>query len=1164
MAEEYSYTGYESAFVPTPQADTNSQNVERKTDKTQTSTNKSKKDADTKEIYVSSGFKNVLSRYRSYTYNFTLAAINKNQVNNAENYRKNEFELTILRSGGKGQEGIANPNPEEVKLREDIYKIAKDANLKGKSLERSKGELENLQMIQGFNADSPGRFDMYIDTVEIDTIMAFNKEGGTTQPTSIKFDVYEPYSINGFIEALHIAAVKAGYPNYTTASFILKIQFIGYPDNQDLPDPEVIEKSSRYFLIGFTGLEVEITERGTRYNCSAIPWNEKAFGQPGKLKKPTKITGETVVDILEDLMLNMTDQEIQNAKKSGNDNYYDSYRIVFQKQSGSDWVSDKFGKIAQSKMAELGVDSSLYQMIDPGENKKKNNYKIAGENKTQTDTVKDEIPYEPKKNVTQFPENVNLHEIIAAVIRDSEYVANLIKNLEIDDQGMVEYFNIRTEVTNKDGLNPRTKKPNQTFTYVVTPYRLHFTSIPNLESSLVDEKKLKKSTLREYNYIYTGLNTEVRNFRLNFNNLYFEAIPQDIGNKEAPGIQTAARPGNKPALKINESAPDSTSSVPQPSKRSDPEATNVLPPSGYNAGLPKNDPYSVLARSMHEKVINSVSLLTGELEIIGDPLYLVTGGTGNYTPKMVSTLETDDGEVAHLRGQVLIAINFRNPIDINSFEKGGMMYFDSNRVPFSGVYRVNTVKNTFKDGQFNQRLSIIRVPGQIIDQPIEPSDPKDIIKTVPNPYDQVKEDTSNAKDFGQRVDSSTLEEQLDRGIPTTGVNFSNSPGGLGGDDPSLKSQTFGNFPNQGSLDSNSSQIGLPLPSDFSRNVRLSQLGLAGLSQFSLENASKVKSTISTLLGNNSKSLTKSLAQELVAGSLERSLNISHPGSGIGAGSSVKLSSLESKLSADSLSLTGGLPKTIGSFNVDTVYRANQSSDILSNVSDNVSSLLGSRSDPNAIGARVGIDVNKVSGLANLFSSKLTKQINQYSLVPDDVNLTQAVEQGLRLEYMNPGDLRNLPATQPDSSAPLPDSNMSYLNNVVSRGGNRSLANLYGVNNVNQISESLLSKQSIGSSLDNVSPGQFNPYSNNRVNLSQVDVTLSNDRIDSSKKQLAPLLGTKLVNDQLQSQSVVGVFGSKTSGKNPLDKLVSTKPNVTSPVYSGNDPIIRKNLGLPPV
>ena len=31
MAEEYSYTGYESAFVPTPQADTNSQNGERKT-----------------------------------------------------------------------------------------------------------------------------------------------------------------------------------------------------------------------------------------------------------------------------------------------------------------------------------------------------------------------------------------------------------------------------------------------------------------------------------------------------------------------------------------------------------------------------------------------------------------------------------------------------------------------------------------------------------------------------------------------------------------------------------------------------------------------------------------------------------------------------------------------------------------------------------------------------------------------------------------------------------------------------------------------------------------------------------------------------------------------------------------------------------------------------
>jgi hypothetical protein len=87
---------------------------------------------------------------------------------------------------------------------------------------------------------------MFIDGVEIGTLMAFSEQAGSTLPTQIKFEVVEPYSVNGFIEALHVAAIGAGYPSYLEASFVLKLEFWGYPDEGDFSEPKKIEKTERY------------------------------------------------------------------------------------------------------------------------------------------------------------------------------------------------------------------------------------------------------------------------------------------------------------------------------------------------------------------------------------------------------------------------------------------------------------------------------------------------------------------------------------------------------------------------------------------------------------------------------------------------------------------------------------------------------------------------------------------------------------------------------------------------------------------------------------------------------------------------------------------------------------------------------------------------------
>ena len=203
---------------------------------------------------------NILNRYRSYTYNFTLAAVDKNHANSPENWRKSIQNYIILKSGGKGSSVIS----EENVVGQDVYKNQTVYKLKGPdSTEKVFAGVDKKRaqtLVKKFNeSDSSGRFDFFIDNVEIDITMAPQKSGGFTLPTKLEFDVFEPYGIEGFIEALQVSAEAAGYENYVAASFVLLVDFIWYPDNQSLPKPVNINGSSRYFLIKFTCLGIEIT-----------------------------------------------------------------------------------------------------------------------------------------------------------------------------------------------------------------------------------------------------------------------------------------------------------------------------------------------------------------------------------------------------------------------------------------------------------------------------------------------------------------------------------------------------------------------------------------------------------------------------------------------------------------------------------------------------------------------------------------------------------------------------------------------------------------------------------------------------------------------------------------------------------------------------------------
>lgn len=1173
-----------------------SDDTERKTEKSDA------KIDEENQVVEFSGESNIFNRYRSITYSFTLAALEKKHLDDPESYRKDDFDLKliILKSGGKGETGLSASSSMNTKnfMTEDQIKsarsdyAARDPRRVDQDPAVDAAPLRDYgnEFVSAFNTLSPGRFDMFMENVDIESLMSPSQKTNTTTATKIKFDVIEPYSINGFIEALHTASVAAGYPSYQNAAFLLKLEFWGYPDDVDFPDPVKIPNSTRYYPMAITEANIEITEKGTLYRCNAVPYNERSFGHPNMVKKPIKMQGKTVGEILRNLFKALDDtskeiQEIENKEAGITSKEYDRYEIKFPVWDDTKgWVIDKENKIAASKMGNVLTDPLLVGMNKPEDTSQTNGYNANDAKKPKEGDPPPSVKFKPGESVIQFDQDTNISEILTAVVRDSEYAKDLLKGLTekkpgIPDQyGFVEYWLIRVETTNSDVINELGKKPFQKFTYIIQPYKVHYTRIPGYGRERINEKDLKKISNREYNFIYTGKNIDVLNFKLNFNNLFFEAVPVNMGNKPTSGKSEAAAPANTPETKINSKSAEVSKGNRDAGQVPDP-AVKILSAKiqayGGNAAQPQEDPYQLLARTMHNAVINSKSsMLTGELEILGDPFYLAGAGAGNWNPKPSKRGQTETGEANQNYGSVLITINFRNPEDINSFENGGMMKFDSNRVPFSGVYQVTTVLSTFKNGEFKQKLDVIRMPGQVLDSDLRSSDPADRYSTDNKPGSQIVPDETRAMSPEQRADSRSVETMINRGLPDLNTNFSNVTGGLGGSPLSeLTSVSPLSTLPSGGIDlltqtpapaaaplSVSSVVGTALPTDVTSNIRLNNSGLTSLSQSSskvLGAAASISAAASLVNSSFSQQgLTGVIGGTLSASAISDASKISNQGSGIGKGATVLINpsssiptsptanEIKQGLNIDSNSLSAGsISKTAASYgtNIPNALKniGADSGNLINGVGSKITALTSLPNDPKGIAAQVGLDPSKLSGLSGALQSKLPSQVTDLiNKIPGNVNLKQAASQGLVLDYIPSSNVANIPATPPYSKAPIPQADSDYAKKVVEQGGMTALQNLYGVNSSAKLSTNLVPGDLIASAEQAVSKSRLNPLGNLTGLTNAVDVNVAKDKLGSFQTQLSGLTGQLNVPDATTLGSVTSKFSAGTLGSSPLTNLVN--------------------------
>jgi hypothetical protein len=239
-------------------------------------------------------------------------------------------------------------------------------------------------------------------------------------------------------------------------------------------------------------------------------------------------------------------------------------------------------------------------------------------------------------------------------------------------------------------------------------------------------------TSKYYNYLYTGLNTDIIDLKINFDSTYYTAIMAFTAAKAAEDstedteyeqLQTTGRN----VVSLN---PAIISKI-HPQLASIPTITPVkyrfiVGDRSVTSGMNVIDrPAAQSAADVLKSIYTAQNqeMLALQLTIVGDPT-LIKQDDWLYIPDPESASDFNNWSISasayarrngHYpmdRGEVIVKVNINSPVDMDiDLENQGLAYPQPQYSPslFSGQYKILTVNNRFANGKFEQVLSLVRI-----------------------------------------------------------------------------------------------------------------------------------------------------------------------------------------------------------------------------------------------------------------------------------------------------------------------------------------------------------------------------------------------------------------------------------------------------------------------
>lgn len=353
-----------------------------------------------------------------------------------------------------------------------------------------------------------------IKSLAMESVMAPSRVSRSTNAVKFQMVIYEPGGV-AMMDLLADTARELGIRDYAKAHYFLELSFKGYDDSGNMvinPCSTFNNKGSWLYAVIIGDMEVDVSESGATYTLTMHPIDAH-LATSGNIALPSQIApeGQTLGTMLEDFATKLT--------KSMESMYgYEYHRF------------------------SVNMPSFDFQ----GSTKDPASFKVSPADQDLTDRRNTPMNARGDGVRGQFPAGHKVNDAVETILSNCEEVQMLAKGVEVqhelDHYGnkfrecLVFRVNFTTEIRKYDDI---TNAYLMDYTIHVTPY---FTEVPILSKSQIEitkdqsvqrdnALKLRKGGFlsKKYDYLYSGMNTEILNFDLKYNAAWAAMLPKAMG-----------------------------------------------------------------------------------------------------------------------------------------------------------------------------------------------------------------------------------------------------------------------------------------------------------------------------------------------------------------------------------------------------------------------------------------------------------------------------------------------------------------------------------------------------------------------------------------------------------------------------------------------------------
>jgi len=589
----------------------------------------------------------------------------------------------------------------------------------------------------------------YLDDLEFTSVVGVTNNARATADLIVNFNITEPYGINFIQELWEFNSLVLNCANWSETAYLLKITFKGYNDQGELQQSETV----KYIPIKIINIEVKLTESGSVYTVSGYVFNSQANDKIyGVLNKQAQCEGKTVSDIIlgnNSLKIALNKESEFEARTNGiasGTTDQTNPSATAPTQYDFEFVGELGQEIAKSLISDQPEpkDTPMEPPTNDYETRMLRNlrsYQLLGQRNDSGIKIK----------IDDQKVNFNaglITEILSQLIINSNYVTDQIRdfrqkyrealgaNTKEDKKQLYDalkkpfkWFRIVPKVYDTGTYDEYSNRYQKRIVYQILGYAI--SNAPGAGGFLVPSDKqsnIEESVVKEYNYFFTGKNSEIVRLDINLNTNYWNYRPR---NPKIFNQSTGTKPGDKPGGKPGDAQnPGGYGYALSPNdlaltKTLDPlNSTSIwvaAKPDWSVSGMGPASPDRVIAGQVASSIYNNVTQLVVEMEIMGDPdLFKQDGVYQNIIQPNEQIPVIFDNREQYVR------LIFTNPRDIDDLTGTlDKKYSEIKEAVFSGLYVIMKIDNFFKQGKFTQQLTLRRAANNVDDQPTPISEIQD-------------------------------------------------------------------------------------------------------------------------------------------------------------------------------------------------------------------------------------------------------------------------------------------------------------------------------------------------------------------------------------------------------------------------------------------------------